>query len=82
MTLPAPQANGARALRRIDVKRLYGVSLSTVDRRVSEGAIRSRRVGRALLLHAGDVEREFGWPEDAEIEPSRESRREIAELLA
>ncbi len=74
-------ASPARSLRRVDVRERYGVSLSTIDRIVKAGAIRSRRVGCALLLNAEDVEREFGWPEDAKVEPSPRAIAEMDELV-
>jgi hypothetical protein len=70
-----------RALRRAMVRDLYGVSLSTVDRRVKNGEIRTRRVGSALLLKADDCEQAFGWPEDAKVEPSPRSIAEMRKLV-
>ena len=71
----------ARSLRRLAVHDMYGVSLSTIDRLVKAGAIRSRRVGVALLLNADDCERELGWPEDSPVEPSARSLAEMRELV-
>ena len=70
-----------RSLRRVAVRELYGVSLSTIDRFVKAGKIRSRRVGVALLLNAEDCERELGWPEDSPVEPSARSLAEMRELV-
>ena len=57
------------------------MSLSTIDRLVKSGKIRSRKVGGALLLNAADCEREFGWPEDAKVEASPRSMAEVREFL-
>lgn len=70
-----------RSLRRVAVRDLYGVSLSTIDRLVKAGTIRSRRVGVALLLSTEDCERELGWPEDSPVEPSARSLAEMKELV-
>ena len=70
-----------RSLRRVAVRELYGVSLSTIDRLVKKGEIRSRRVGSALLLNAEDCERAFGWPEDEPVEPSAREMAEMRELV-
>ena len=70
-----------RSLRRIAVRELYGVSLSTIDRLVKSGEIDSRRVGGALLLKAEDCEKAFGWPDDAKVEPSPRSMAEMRELV-
>ena len=46
-----------------------------VDRMVREGRIRSRRIGkRVLLLNAADVERELAVEEDREVETRNEDR--------
>jgi len=74
-------ASPARSLRRVAVRDLYGVSLSTIDRLVKAGTIRSRRVGCAVLLKAEDCEKAFGWPEDAEVEPSARDLAEMAKLV-
>lgn len=74
-----------RALRRSDVVALYGVPLRTLDRilRAEQSPIRTRRVGRILLLNPDDVERLFGFPSDsADVEVSAESVAEIEDLLA
>ena len=61
---------------------MYGVSLSTVDRAVRAGEIRSKRVGRVLLLKADDCERAWGWPDEAEIEPTDRDVVEVLEFMA
>ena len=71
----------ARALRRGMVRDRYNVSLSTIDRLAKEGKIRSKKVGRALLLNAEDCEKAFGWPEPAKVEPSARSMAEMRELV-
>jgi len=60
---------------------MYGVSLSVIDRLVRAGDIRSRRVGVALLLNAEDCEREFGWPDEARMEPTARDMAEMRELV-
>lgn len=70
-----------RALRRSMVHEIYGVSMSTIDRHVKNGQIRTRRVGKALLLKADDCEKAFGWPEDSKVEPSPRSIAEMRKLV-
>lgn len=71
-----------RSLRRAQVEKVYGVSLSTVDRAVRAGEIRSKRSGRVLLLNAEDCERLWGWPEDEPVEPTDRDVAEILEFMA
>lgn len=70
-----------RALRRTQVRDLYGVSLREIDRAIRRGEIRTRRRGRTVLLHPEDVERAFGF-EEPEIVPSAESLAEVEGFLA
>jgi hypothetical protein len=70
-----------RAYRRTEVRDLYGASLRAIDRAVGQGLIRTRRYGRCVFIHPGDVERLFGF-EVEESTPSLESVAEIRELLA
>jgi predicted site-specific integrase-resolvase len=70
-----------RALRRHMVHEIYGVSMSTIDRHVKNGQIRTRRVGKALLLKADVCEKAFGWPEDAKVEPTARDMAEMRELV-
>ena len=69
-----------KAYRRREVCELFGVSLRLVDRLIRDRKIRSRRIGkRVLLLDAGDVEREFGFEEP---EVRAETLVELRDLLA
>lgn len=70
-----------RAYRRREVKALYGASLRAIDRAIEEGRIRTRRHGRSVFLHPGDVERLFGFEEEP-VEVSAESLAEIRTLLS
>ena len=68
-----------KALRRRDVRSLYGASFYQVDAAIKRGAIRTKRVGKCLYLHPKDVEMVFGFEET--VEPSRESIAELADFL-
>ena len=70
-----------RSLRRVAVREMYGLSLSTIDRLVKVGEIRSRRVGGSLLLNASDCEKAFGWPDDSAVEPSPRDMAEMRKLV-
>ena len=74
---------GSRLAYRIaEVCELAGVSRSAVEGAVRRGEIRSKRVGRVLLLDPSDVARIFGFDEAPEVVPSAEDFAELAELLA
>lgn len=66
-----------RALRRRDVKAIYGASLQQIDRAIATGRIQVRKNGRSVFLNPRDVEALFGF----EVEPSRESLAEMREFL-
>lgn len=68
-----------RAMRRATAARRYDVSLSTIDRAVRAGRIRTRKVGHARLLNADDLEQAFGWPD---VEPDAEAIRFAQELVS
>ena len=60
---------------------LSGLSRWSVMQAVERGEIRSKRIGRRLLLDPADVERLFGFAEE-ELEPSSESIVELRDFLA
>ena len=68
-----------RSMRRCQVVKTYGVSLSTIDRTVRDGLIRVRKVGKATLLNAEDCESAFGWPD---TEPTAQDVADIGELMS
>ena len=68
-----------KALRRREVRAMYGASLHQVDAAIRSGEIRTKQRGRCLFLHPGDVESVFGFEET--IEPSRESVADLADFL-
>ena len=70
------------AYRIAEVCELASVSRAAVEGAVRRGEIRSKRVGRMLLLDPNDVSRVFGFSQAPEVVPSAKSIAEIAELLA
>ena len=52
------------AYRVAEVCDLAGVSRWVVEQAIAEGAIRTKRVGRALLLDPRDVSQVFGFAQD------------------
>ncbi len=71
------------AYRVAEVCDLAGVSRWVVEQAIAGGAIRTKRVGRALLLNPRDVSQVFGFAqEQEEIQPCAESIAEMQELLA
>ena len=71
------------AYRVSEVCNLAGVSRWAVEQAIAGGAIRTKRVGRALLLDPRDVSQVFGFAQEhEEIQPSAESIAEMQELLA
>ena len=74
--------NGRLAYRVAEVCELAGVSRSAVQGAVRRGEIRTKLVGRVLLLDPNDVSRVFGFDEVSEVVPSAEDFAELSELLA
>ena len=71
------------AFRISQVCELAGVSRSVVEQAITAGTVRTKRVGRALLLDPRDVGRVFGFESESEkVQPSAESIAEMEELLA
>jgi hypothetical protein len=66
-----------RALRRRDVKAIYGASLQQIDRAISDRRIETKKIGRSVFLNPRDVEALFGFG----AEPSQESVAEMWEFL-
>ncbi len=77
------QSNAPICLRISQVMERTGLSRAAIERVVRSGQIKSKRVGRAVVLNPDDVVRVFGFSEDrSEIEPSAESVKEIEEFLS
>ena len=77
------QSNASICLRISQVMERTGLSRAAIEREVRSGKIKSKRVGRAVVLDPDDVVRVFGFSEDQnEIEPSAESIKEIEVLLS
>ena len=77
------QSNAPICLRISQVMERTGLSRAAIERAVRAGHIRSKRVGRAIVLDPDDVVRVFGFSEDQnEIEPSAESIKEIEDFLS
>jgi hypothetical protein len=71
------------AYRIAEVCQLAGVSRWAVERAISRSEIRTKRVGRVVLLDPMDVSRVFGFSNDGEdLEPSAESIDEMNEFLS
>ncbi len=79
--MSASEQIAPRSIRRVKARALYGMSLSAIDKAVKDGTIRSRKCGKTVLLNAADCEKEWGWPEDAEVEPSARDLEEMRELV-
>ena len=77
------QSRAPICLRISQVMERTGLSRAAIERAVRSGDIKSKTVGRAVVLDPDDVIRVFGFSEDRnEIEPSAESIKEIEELLS
>ena len=77
------QSSAPICLRISQVMERTGLSRAAIERAVRSGQIKSKRVGRAVVLDPDDVVRVFGFSEDRnEIEPSAESVKEIEEFLS
>ena len=71
------------AYRVAEVCDLAGVSRWVVEQAIARGTIRTKRVGRVLLLDPHDVSQVFGFAQEhEEIQPTEESIAEMEELLA
>ena len=70
------------AFRVAEICELAGVGRSVVEAAIRRGEIRTKLVGRVLLLDPNDVSKVFGFNEPSKVVPSAESIAEIAELLA
>ena len=68
-----------RALRRREVRAMYGASFYQIDQAIERGQMRAKRVGKCVFIDPKDAETVFGFEET--IEPSRESMAELADFL-
>ena len=69
-----------RALRRTEVRDLYGASLHSIDGAIRKGHIRTTRYGSCVFLHPADCEKCFGFEEEVNV--SAKTFDELRDLLA
>jgi hypothetical protein len=68
--IPGQNVTPRRAWNIVELAALYGVSKGFVQQRIREGAIRTRHIGRRLIVLDDDARAFFEQPKEAKAAPA------------